>query len=228
MAHKADSIKEPSYNTLANLAEILGATIYNSPALASTNKLDEAVKPDEAKLELGIITDYYGLGSGRGPQPEYKVKLNSGAVVDARSISGEMYYNGYVVAVVLDQGGTYTIISGGDEKYQCNAKNSMGQFASQFDFYVTDANANPKGNYTFNVVDTQKLLDMIGDLRVAIATLIDYFVEHTHDVAQGKTSQPIYVVTPPKQQPTAKLKENIVNAENKLLNTKSDKFQINY
>lgn len=187
-----DTTKEPSYTTLANLAEILAAAIYQSPALASTNKLDEASLPNTPQFELGVITDMYGLGSGRGPQPIYTVKLNSGAVIEAHSISGDMYGVGYVVAVLHDQGGAYTIISGGDEKYQSKDKNSISQFGSEFGYYVTDENSNPQLNYGFRAFDTASLLLVIKTLVTRINALESRFNQHTHAVSEA-LAQPVSI-----------------------------------
>lgn len=184
--------KEPSYTTLANLAEILGAAIYQSPALASANKLDEATLPTTPQFELGIITDMYGLGSGRGPQPIYTVKLNSGATIEAHSISGDMYGVGYAVAVLHDQGGAYTIISGGDEKYQSKDRNRISQFGSEFDYYVTDENSNPQLNYGFRAFDTASLLLVIKTLVTRINALEAKFNQHTHAVSQA-LAQPVSI-----------------------------------
>lgn len=187
-----DTTKEPSYTTLANLAEILGTAIYQSPALASSNNLDEASLPTQPQFELGIITDMYGLGSGRGPQPIYTVKLNSGATIEAHSISGDMYGVGYAVAVLHDQGGAYTIICGGDEKYQSKDKNRISQFGSEFDYYVTDENSNPQLNYGFRAFDTASLLLVIKTLVTRINALESRFNQHTHAVSEA-LAQPVSI-----------------------------------
>jgi hypothetical protein len=219
MAHRADSIKEPSYNTLANIAEILGTVVYNSPALASEKKLENSSLPETPQFELGVVTDMYGLGSGRGPQPIYTVRLDSGAVIEAHSISGDMYGVDYIVAVIQDTGGVYTIISGGDEKYQSKDHNTISQFGSKFEYHVTDNRSNPKIDNTFQAFDTKLLMKVIGDLIVWISDLQEKYNAHTHAIANGvATATPLQCTTTP----------DLQQDRLKYTNSHTDKFQINY
>lgn len=216
-----DTTKEPSYTTLANLAEILGTAIYQSPALASTNKLEESSLPNTPQFELGVITGMYGFGSSsRGPQPIYTVKLNSGAVIEAHSISGDMYDVGYAVAVLHDISGAYTIISGGDEKYQSKGKNRISQFGSGFKYYVTDDNSNPQRNDTFQAFSTGSLLLVIKCLVNRIDALEAIFNQHTHAVSGGTLAKPVTIPS----QDIINLNQYVDEYEK----SHTDKFQINY
>lgn len=215
----SSATKEPSYTTLSNLAEIFSEFVYKAPEISGTSKLEESSLPNTPQFELGVITDMYGLGSGRGPQPIYTVKLNSGAVIAAHSISGDMYGVGYVVAVLHDQGGAYTIISGGDEKYQSKDRNRISQFGSEFDYYVTDENSNPQLNYGFRAFDTASLLLVIKTLVTRINALESRFNQHTHAVSQA-VAQP---VTIPSQDMTGL--DRYVEDYDK---SHTDKFKISY
>lgn len=189
-----NTTKEPSYTTLANLAEILGAAIYQSPALASANKLDEAVAPNAPKIDMGIISGLVEVGQ----YTKYRVRLNSGAQVIADTLTGNHYHEGYAVCVAQETGGNYVILSGGDVDNNTEYGNQIIQTAMAYSSHITGREGQLERNNTFQAFDTKLLMHVINDLVIWVSSLQDKFNVHTHAVADGVASAtPIQSTTTP-------------------------------
>lgn len=227
MAHRADSIKEPSYNTLANLAEILGATIYNSPALASTNKLDEAGAPTAPKIDMGIIVGRIDTDHGVA----YNVRLNSGAQVTADSLTGNRYHEDYAVCVAQETSGNYVILSGGDVDNKTEYGNQIIQTAMAYSSYITGREGKLERNNTFQAFDTNSLINIILELHYHILNLESRFNKHVHAVPNGVSETP---KLDPALSPAEieKLKsydvKEFTDRYNTYINSHTPKFQIIY
>lgn len=181
---KSDTTKEPSYTTLANLAEILGTAIYQSPALASSNKLDEATVPTSPKIDMGIIVGLVEVGQ----YTKYNVRLNSGAQVIADTLTGNHYHEGYAVCVAQDTSGNYVILSGGDADNKTKYGNEIMQEAMAYSMTITGRDRELVNGNTFRAFDTDSLIRVVNSLVIWVQHLQDCYNVHTHAVADGVAS----------------------------------------
>lgn len=217
----AKKVIEPSYQTLADLAELFGSCVYQAPAMQQSEKLDEAVLPTDNKIFTGRTTRP-GVVS-----PDPLVELDNGQVVKPRNVTGQAFDGDSEVLVMQNTSGEYILFAGGGV-YGNNTYSPHERRASYFEFWVMPDGTTPSdrpvtSDNTFDVVDTQKLLDMIDELRAAVNTLIERIDLHTHTVSQGVTSTP---VTP--MDPTSTIRNNTLKRQQDLVKTRSDMFSIKY
>ena len=178
---------EPSYQTLSDLAELFGSCVYKAPAMQQSEKLDEAVLPKENKIYSGVVTRQISATD----KNIYLVRIDDGQEVTGDNITSRNLNIQDEVLVMQKTNGLYTIFAGGGRTSDLN-NTSFTVDATNFAFNVLpidgDGSDLARAKYRMDAIDTQLLIDMIGELRKTIDALIDKMNMHTHPATSGTTS----------------------------------------
>lgn len=216
---KKNKITEPSYTTLANLAEVFSTAVFQTPALQQSNKLDEATLPNK-ETDNSIIK--HGVIQRQDPRGLLcYVDTDDGLSVKAKVFDNSIYQKGDEVVIYrIPDNDLYVVLSG--SKYiDKNLNDTRAQLFWRNVFQV-NFECLPEGERvqnTFDVFDSATLIAVLNDIVQRLNALETLYNTHTHTVADGVASP-----TPNTQTNNFNLEEDVKSLEN----SKSSKFRVNY
>lgn len=216
---KKNKITEPSYTTLANLAEIFSTVVFQTPALQQSNKLDEATLPNK-ETDNSIIK--HGVVRQQDPRSWICiVDTDDGLSVKAKVFDNSVYKKGDEVVIYRIPDNDLYIVLNGSKYFDKNFNDSRVQLFWNNVFQV-NFECLPYGEKvqnTFDVFDSATLMAVLNDIVQRLNALENLYNTHTHTVADG-----VATPTPNTQTNNFNLEEDTRSLEN----SKSSKFRVNY
>lgn len=214
---KKNKITEPSYTTLANLAEVFSAAVFQTPALQQSNKLDEATLPnkenDNSNIKHGVIRQQDARSL------ICTVDTDDGLNVKAKVFDNSVYKNGDEVIIYRIPDNDLWIVLNGSKYIDVNDKRAQLFWQNLFQVNYECLPYGERVQNTFDVFDSATLMAVLGDIVLRLNALETLYNMHTHTVADG-----VAAVTPNRVTDDFNLETDMKSLEN----SKSSKFRVNY
>ena len=176
----AKKVNEPSYSSLAELAELFGSAVYQAPVMQQSEALQEVTQPKENKLMTGYHTgDFSGYTNY-----VYVDQLNT--IVSASNITGQQFEKNNQLLLLQKDNGEFVIVGGGGR----NVDNTVARRTEEAQSFLYSVIDNNHYTGTFRAFDTSDLILVIKSLKNRIDALERSFNMHTHLVGEVTSAAP--------------------------------------
>lgn len=214
---KKKKITEPSYTTLANLAEVFSTAVFQTPALQQANKLDEATLPnkedDNSTIKHGIIFSQDPRSFG------CVVDTDDGLRVKAEVFDNSVYKKGDEVVIYRKLDSAFWVVLSASKHIDENDLRVQLFWNNVFQVNFECLPYGERVQNTFDVFDSATLMAVLNDIVQRLNALENLYNTHTHTVADG-----VAAPTPNTQTNNFNLEEDTRSLEK----SKSSKFRVNY